>query len=92
MAEIEELEEFLTETETVEKLAGVVSVSVAVMIDGSAWRRSDSMVWPSDAPPSAVEVGRPWPSAVSCSCGSRRSVAPIKASFVGRIGRRKAGT
>lgn len=37
-----------TDTETVEKLAGVVPVPVAAMIEGSAWRRSHSMVWPSD--------------------------------------------
>ena len=38
----------LTERETEEKLAGVVPVPVAAIIEGSAWRRSHSMVWPSD--------------------------------------------
>lgn len=47
------LEEPLTETETVEKLAGVVPVPVAAIIDGSAWRSSHSMVWPSDLWPSS---------------------------------------
>lgn len=42
-----------TETETVEKLAGVVPVPVAAMIDGSACRRSHSIVWPSDLWPSS---------------------------------------
>uniref|UniRef100_A0A5K1GLE4 Uncharacterized protein n=1 Tax=Nymphaea colorata TaxID=210225 RepID=A0A5K1GLE4_9MAGN len=44
MAEAEEEEE---------KLAGVVPVPVAAMMEGSAWRRSHSMVWPSDLWPSS---------------------------------------
>ncbi|OEL15421.1 hypothetical protein BAE44_0023559 [Dichanthelium oligosanthes] len=36
------------EGEEVEKEAGVVPVPVAAMMDGSAWRSSHSMVWPSD--------------------------------------------
>jgi hypothetical protein len=35
--------------------AGVVPVPVAAMMDGSAWRRSHSMVWPSDLWP--IELG-----------------------------------
>lgn len=42
-----------TETARVEKLAGVVPVPVAAMMEGSAWRRSHSMVWPSDLWPSS---------------------------------------
>ena len=38
----------------VEKLAGVVPVPVAAMIDGSAWRSSHSIVWPSDLCPSSL--------------------------------------
>ncbi|WVZ23458.1 hypothetical protein V8G54_002002 [Vigna mungo] len=36
------------ERQTVENVAGVVPVPVAAMMEGSAWRRSHSMVWPSD--------------------------------------------
>lgn len=43
-----------TEREAVEKLAGVVPVPVAAMMEGSAWRRSHSMVWPSDLWPSSL--------------------------------------
>ena len=43
-----------TDTDAVEKLAGVVPVPVAAMIDGSAWRRSHSIVWPSDLWPSSL--------------------------------------
>lgn len=51
---MEELaEELRTERETVEKLAGVVPVPVAAMIEGSAWRRSHSIVCPSDLCPSS---------------------------------------
>ena len=80
-AEMEEWEEELLrrETETVEKLAGVVPVPVAAMMEGSAWRRSHSMVWPSDLWPSSrvswktlaaqmmgMRMRRPLPSTLLC--------------------------
>ncbi|KAK3422019.1 hypothetical protein EUGRSUZ_G02583 [Eucalyptus grandis] len=68
-----------TEAETVEKLAGVVPVPVAAMMEGSAWRRSHSMVWPSDLCPSSrvswktraahmigIRIRRPRPSTLLC--------------------------
>lgn len=41
------------EAEEVENEAGVVPEPVAAMMEGSAWRRSHSMVWPSDLWPSS---------------------------------------
>jgi len=41
------------EGEEEEKAAGVVPVPVAARMDGSAWRSSHSMVWPSDLSPSS---------------------------------------
>lgn len=41
------------EAEEVEKEAGVVPEPVAAMMEGSAWRRSHSIVWPSDLWPSS---------------------------------------
>jgi len=68
-----------TESDTEEKLAGVVPVPVAAMIDGSAWRRSHSIVWPSDLWPSSrvswntraaqmmgIRMRRPRPSTLLC--------------------------
>uniref|UniRef100_K3YW02 Uncharacterized protein n=1 Tax=Setaria italica TaxID=4555 RepID=K3YW02_SETIT len=48
-----EEEERREDGEEVEKEAGVVPVPVAAMMDGSAWRSSHSMVWPSDLWPSS---------------------------------------
>uniref|UniRef100_A0A8R7PPN8 Uncharacterized protein n=1 Tax=Triticum urartu TaxID=4572 RepID=A0A8R7PPN8_TRIUA len=67
------------EGEEVEKDAGVVQEPVAAMMEGSSWRSSHSMVWPSDLWPSSrvswntraaqmvgIRMRRPRPSTLLC--------------------------
>ena len=86
------------EAERVEKEAGVVPVPVAAMMEGSACRRSHSMVCPSDLCPSSrvsgktraahtigIRIRRPRPSTLLCRSfdGAFFTTSDFVGSFLG---------